>query len=82
VRRPVSVPVPRPEAGTQVVETTCWNDMMSAFADRGVRVALRTSHFAPRTCRRASDRDPKGGDPQAVSRGSVRAAAVVSPLRE
>jgi hypothetical protein len=49
VRRPVSVPVPRPEAGTQVVETTCWNDMMSAFADRGVRVALRTSHFAPRT---------------------------------
>jgi hypothetical protein len=31
---------------------------------------------------RASDRDPKGGDPQAVSRGSVRAGTVVSCLRE
>jgi hypothetical protein len=45
---------------------------------RGHGTCLRAE--APGRC--ASDRDPKGGDPQAVSRGSVRAGTVVSCLRE
>jgi urocanate hydratase len=50
--------------------------------DTARREGIRLPMTGDRTDARASDRDPKGGDPQAVSRGSVRAGTVVSCLRE